>query len=63
MPSAGSPRADSMDEVEDEDGRPARRPADDPARTPFLAILLYVLGFMGALALAAWILALLLRHR
>ena len=26
---------------------------DDPRDTPFLAILLYVLGFMGALALAA----------
>ena len=34
---------------------------DDPRNTPFLAILLYVLGFMGALALAAWILARLLR--
>ena len=47
----------------DDDRRPDRRPTDDPARTPFLAILLYVLGFMGALALAAWILAFLLRHR
>jgi hypothetical protein len=37
-------------------------PPDDPQRTSFLAILLYVLGFMGALALAAWILARLLRH-
>jgi len=37
-------------------------PEDDPRNTPFLAILLYVLGFMGALALAAWILAALLRH-
>jgi hypothetical protein len=26
---------------------------DDPSRTPFLAILLYVLGFMLALALLA----------
>jgi len=39
----------------------APRPGD-PRRTSFLAILLYVLGFMGALALAAWILATLLRH-
>ena len=37
-------------------------PPDDPRHTSFLAILLYVLGFMGALALAAWFLALLLRH-
>jgi hypothetical protein len=29
------------------------RDDDDPARTPFLAILLYVLGFMLALALLA----------
>jgi hypothetical protein len=36
-------------------------PGDDPRNTPFLAILLYVLGFMGALALAAWVLARLLR--
>jgi hypothetical protein len=42
-------------------GRPDQR--DDPERTSFFAILLYVLGFMGALALAAWILAALLRHR
>ena len=35
---------------------------DDPRNTPFLAILLYVLGFMGALALAAWVLARLIRH-
>jgi hypothetical protein len=33
----------------------------DPRNTPFSAILLYVLGFMAALALAAWILARLLR--
>ena len=37
-------------------------PPDDPRRTSFFAILLYVLGFMGALALAAWVLALLLRR-
>jgi hypothetical protein len=36
--------------------------ADDPRRTPFLAILLYVLGFMAALALAAWAAAWFLRH-
>lgn len=41
---------------------PPRRPEDDPSQTPFLAILLYVLGFMGALAILAWILARLLRH-
>ena len=35
---------------------------DDPRNTPFLAILFYVLGFMGALALLAWVLARLLRH-
>ncbi|HWZ85283.1 MAG TPA: hypothetical protein VN032_03730 [Thermoanaerobaculia bacterium] len=37
-------------------------PEEDPRNTPFLAILLYVLGFMGALALLAWVLARLLRH-
>jgi len=37
-------------------------PEDDPRNTPFLAILAYVLGFMGALALLAWILARFLRH-
>jgi hypothetical protein len=36
-------------------------PGGDPRNTPFLAILLYVLGFMGALALLAWVLARLLR--
>jgi hypothetical protein len=45
-----------------DDGRPERRP-DDPERTSFFAILFYVLGFMGALALAAWIMSALLRHR
>lgn len=44
-----------------EDGPPGRRP-DDPRDTPFLAILAYVLGFMGALALLAWLVARLLRH-
>ena len=37
-------------------------PGDDPRNTPFRAILLYVLGFMAALALAAWILARLLKR-
>ena len=37
-------------------------PEDDPRNTPFLALLAYVLGFMGALALAAWIIARLLRR-
>ena len=41
---------------------PLRRPEDDPRHTPFLAILVYVLGFMGGLAILAWILARLLRH-
>ncbi len=36
-------------------------PGDDPRDTPFLAILVYVLGFMGVLALLAWIGARLLR--
>lgn len=44
--------------------RPAgSRPEDDPRNTPFLSILAYVLGFMGALALLAWLVArLLFRH-
>lgn len=46
----------------DEPAPPGRSPEDDPRNTPFLAILLYVLGFMGALALLAWLLAALL-HR
>jgi len=46
----------------DERSPPGAPPPDDPRRTPFLSILLYVLGFMGALALAAWILATLLRR-
>ncbi|HTY42097.1 MAG TPA: hypothetical protein VMH79_09515 [Thermoanaerobaculia bacterium] len=45
----------------DDAGGPRPDP-DDPRQTPFLPILLYVLGFMGALALAAWLLARLL-HR
>ena len=45
-----------------DESRPPGPPPGDPVRTSFLAILLYVLGFMGALALAAWVLAALLRH-
>lgn len=45
-----------------EDGPPEPRSEDDPRNTPFLAILAYVLGFMGALALLAWLVARLLRH-
>ena len=41
---------------------PAGHSPGDPRRTSFLPILLYVLGFMGALALAAWILATFLRR-
>ena len=45
------------------EGEPPQRPLeDDPRNTPFLAILAYVLGFMGALALLAWLVARLLRH-
>jgi hypothetical protein len=46
----------------DERPRPGNDPGDDPRHTPFLALLFYVLGFMAALALAAWLLARLLRH-
>ena len=46
----------------DEGREPGGDPGDDPRNTPFLAILLYVLGFMGALALLAWVLARLLRR-
>jgi hypothetical protein len=46
----------------DEPASSGAPPPDDPRRASFLAILLYVLGFMGALALAAWILAQLLRR-
>ncbi|HEY3204630.1 MAG TPA: hypothetical protein VGL03_13345 [Thermoanaerobaculia bacterium] len=37
-------------------------PGEKPRDTPFLAILLYVLGFMGVLALAALLAAWLLRR-
>ncbi len=37
-------------------------PEEDPGATPFLPILLYVLGFMFALALAALVAGWLLRH-
>jgi hypothetical protein len=36
--------------------------ADDPRKTPFLSILLYVMGIMGGLALLAWAAAWLIRH-
>jgi hypothetical protein len=36
---------------------------EDPQKTPFLSILLYVMGFMGGLALLARAVAWLLRHR
>jgi hypothetical protein len=36
--------------------------SSDPRQTPFLSILLYVLGFMGILALLALAGAWLLRH-
>jgi hypothetical protein len=37
-------------------------PEDDPRRTPFTAILRYVLGFMGSMALLALASVWLLRH-
>jgi hypothetical protein len=37
-------------------------PDDDPQQTPFLAILLYVLGFMLALALLALAAGWVLKH-
>jgi hypothetical protein len=37
-------------------------PEDDPSNTPFSAILRYVLGFMGAIALAALAAVWLLKH-
>ncbi len=43
----------------------SRPPDNDPRKTPFLPILLYTLGFVGAMALlaavAAWLLRLLSR--
>ena len=38
-------------------------PGEDPRETRFVPILLYVLGFMAALALAALVAGWLLRHR
>jgi len=38
-------------------------PEENPRNTPFLSILLYVMGFMGGLALLAYAVAWLLRHR
>ncbi len=35
---------------------------DDPKKTPFLSSFLYVMGFMGGLALLAWAVAWLLRR-
>ena len=49
-PSAGSPRRGFMDED------------DDPRSARFLPILLYVLGFMAALALLAWVAGWLLKR-
>jgi hypothetical protein len=37
-------------------------PEDDPRHTPFSALLRYVLGFMGVMALAAFAAVWLLRH-
>jgi hypothetical protein len=37
-------------------------PEDDPRNTPFSAILRYVLGFMGVMALAAFAAVWLLKH-
>jgi hypothetical protein len=50
--SGGSPPGASMDEP----------PDDDPRSTPFIAILLYVLGFMLALAVLALAAGWLLKH-
>jgi hypothetical protein len=36
---------------------------EDPQKTRFLSILLYVMGFMAGLAVLAWAVAWLLRHR
>jgi hypothetical protein len=38
------------------------QPEDDPRATPFTAILRYVLGFMGAMALLALVAVWLLKH-
>ena len=38
-----------------------REPPDDPRKTPFLQILLYTFGFMGAMALLAAAIVWLLR--
>jgi hypothetical protein len=37
-------------------------PDNDPRNTPFLGLLRYVLGFMGVIALAAFIAVWLFRH-
>jgi hypothetical protein len=38
-------------------------PEEDARKTRFVSILLYVMGFMGGLALLAYAVAWLLRHR
>ena len=51
-----------MDEGGNGRKNPRIKQTDGPDATPFLAILLYVLGFMGALALLALLAAWLLRR-
>ena len=51
MPSAGARLRESMDD-----------PDRNPQKTPFLAILFYVLGFMVALGVLAFIAAWLMRR-
>ena len=41
---------------------PQQEPGSDPRQTPFFAILRYVLGFMGLIALAAFTAVWLMRH-
>ncbi len=51
-----------MDEDENGPAETPPEPDGDPRRASFAAILFYVLGFMAALALLAWIAAALLRR-
>ena len=51
-----------MDGDGDGPAHPPPEADDDTRRASFAAILFYVLGFMGALALLAWIAAALLRR-
>ncbi len=51
-----------MDDDEDGPADTPPEPDPDPRRASFAAILFYVLGFMAALALAAWFAAALLRR-